>query len=116
VPVPVPAGNPEPAVKAAAAPTDEVREQAVIEPSEQKALGTVHFDFDGDAWVEVKDASGRMLHRQLDTAGSSVDIVGQPPFEFLVGNAAQVRMSYNGRPLDLKPYIDVTVARFSLEE
>ncbi len=116
VAVPVPAGNPEPAVKAAAAPTDGFREQAVIDPSEPKALGTVHFDFDGDAWVEVKDASGRMLHRQLDTAGSSVDIVGQPPFEFLVGNAAQVRMSYNGRPLDLKPYIDVTVARFSLEE
>jgi cytoskeleton protein RodZ len=115
-PVPVPTGNPEPAVKAAATPTSEVREQAVSDTSEPKALGTVHFDFDGDAWVEVKDASGRMLHRQLDTAGSSVDIVGQPPFEFLVGNAAQVRMSYNGRPLDLKPYIDVTVARFSLEE
>jgi cytoskeleton protein RodZ len=116
VPVPVATGNPEPAVKAVAAPAEETREQAVPEPSEQKGEGTVHFDFDGDAWVEVKDASGRMLHRQLDTAGSSVDIIGRPPFEFLVGNAAQVRMSYNGRPLDLRPYIDVTVARFSLEE
>jgi cytoskeleton protein RodZ len=116
VPVPVPTGNPEPAVKAAATVSGEVREQAVPDPSEQKSEGTVHFDFDGDAWVEVKDASGRMLHRQLDTAGSSVDITGRPPFEFLVGNAALVRMSYNGRPLDLKPYIDVTVARFTLEE
>jgi cytoskeleton protein RodZ len=115
-PVPVPTGNPEPAVKAAATAVEEAREQAAAEPSGQKRESTVHFDFDGDAWVEVKDASGRMLHRQLDTAGSSVDITGRLPFELLVGNAARVRMSYNGRPLDLKPYIDVTVARFTLEE
>jgi len=115
-PAPVHTGNPEPAVKAAATPAKEPQEQAAAEPSSATSESTVHFDFDGDAWVEVKDASGRMLHRQLDTAGSSVDIAGRPPFEFLVGNAAQVRMTYNGRPLELKPYIDVTVARFSLEE
>jgi cytoskeleton protein RodZ len=34
----------------------------------------------------------------------------------VVGNAEQARMTYNGRPFDLKPFIDVTVARFTLEE
>ena len=76
----------------------------------------LRFDFGGEAWVEVKDGSGRMVHRQLNPAGSRVDIQGQPPFDLVVGNAAQVRVHYNGRPIDLKPFIAVTVARFTLEE
>ena len=81
------------------------------------ANGSVlRFDFGDEAWVEVKDGSGRMVHRQLNPAGSQVDIEGQPPFDLVVGNATQVRVHYNGRPIDLKPFIAVTVARFTLEE
>ena len=76
----------------------------------------VHLEFGEESWVEVKDATGQLLHRQLNPAGSSVDILGQPPFSMVIGNAAQARMTYNGRPIDLKPFIDVTVARFTLEE
>lgn len=78
--------------------------------------GLLRFDFGDEAWVEVKDGNGRMVHRQLNPAGSRVDIQGQPPFDLVVGNATQVRMHYNGRPIDLKPFISVTVARFTLEE
>ena len=86
------------------------------EPSGPPAAGVLHFDFAGDSWVEVRDASGRAIHRQLNPAGSSIEVRGSPPFRLLVGNAAQTRMTYNGRPIDLKPFIDVTVARFTLEE
>ncbi|OJZ17909.1 MAG: helix-turn-helix domain-containing protein [Thiobacillus sp. 65-29] len=78
--------------------------------------GVLQLEFGADSWVEIRDATGRMLHRQLDTAGSSIEVRGEPPFDVVVGNAAQVRMTYNGRPIDLKPFIDVTVARFTLEE
>jgi cytoskeleton protein RodZ len=78
--------------------------------------GVLHLEFGGEAWVEIRDASGRMLHRQLNPAGSSVNIPGRPPFDLVIGNAAQARMTYNGRPIDLKPFIGVTVARFTLEE
>jgi cytoskeleton protein RodZ len=57
-----------------------------------------------------------MVHRQMDLAGSSADVSGQPPFSLVIGNAAQVRMTYNGRPIDLKPFIDIKVARFNLEQ
>ncbi len=76
----------------------------------------LHLEFGEESWVEIKDASGRTLHRQLNSAGSSANIQGQPPFDVLIGNAAQTRMTYNGRPIDLKPFIAVTVARFTLEE
>lgn len=80
------------------------------------AGSVIHLEFGGEAWVEIKDASGRMLYRQLNPAGSNVDIDGQPPFDVVIGNASQVRMTYNGRPIDLTPFIAVTVARFTLEE
>ena len=82
-------------------------------PTERSQL---HLEFGGESWVEIKDASGRILHRQLNLAGSSANIQGQPPFDVLIGNAAQARMTYNGRPIDLKPFVSVTVARFTLEE
>jgi cytoskeleton protein RodZ len=85
-------------------------------PGPAAANGVLHLEFGAESWVEIKDASGRMLHRQLNPQGSSVDVRGQPPFEVVVGNAEQARMTYNGRPFDLKPFIDVTVARFTLEE
>jgi cytoskeleton protein RodZ len=85
-------------------------------PVEAPVAGVVHLEFGDEAWTEIKDASGRMLHRQLNQPGSSIEVRGQPPFEMVIGNAAQARMTYNGRPIDLKPFIDVTVARFTLEE
>lgn len=94
-----------------AAPAD-----AVVPPAAAPATGLVHLEFGEESWVEVKDATGQTLHRQLNAAGSSVDLRGHPPFAMLIGNASQTRMTYNGRPIDLKPFIDVTVARFTLEE
>jgi cytoskeleton protein RodZ len=96
-----------------AAPAEAEAPAAVAPPVARSVL---HLEFGAEAWTEIKDSSGRMLHRQLNLAGSSVDIQGQPPFDVVIGNAAQARMTYNGRPIDLKPFIDVTVARFTLEE
>jgi cytoskeleton protein RodZ len=89
---------------------------APAEPKSAAVNSVLHLEFGDESWTEIKDASGRMLLRQLNPAGSSVDVRGQPPFDVLIGNAAQARMSYNGRPIDLNPFIDVTVARFTLEE
>lgn len=80
------------------------------------AQSSLLLEFGDESWVEIKDASGRILLRQLKPAGSRAEVEGQPPFDLLIGNAAQARLSYNGRPIDLKPFIDVTVARFTLEE
>lgn len=123
-----PSSVPPPVAASAAAPVPAAGTTAVAEttaaaaPAEvgapEKAAGesVLHIEFGGDAWVEIKDATKRVVHRQLNPAGSSVDIHGKPPFDVLIGNAAQARMTYNGRPIDLKPFIDVTVARFTLEE
>lgn len=76
----------------------------------------LRFQFDADAWVEVKDGSGSVLQRKMNRKGSALTLLGQPPFTLEVGNASKVRMSYNGRPHDLKPYSVGNVARFSLDQ
>ncbi len=111
-PAPVP-----PAVPEAASPSPvPVEASAPMVPETPAASGVLHIEFGEESWVEIKDASGRMLVRQLYPPGSSVDANGHPPFDVVIGNAGQARMTYNGRPIDLKPFIAVTVARFTLEE
>lgn len=104
-----------PAVPAAETP-ETPRQDETGMPEIPAINGVLHLEFGDESWVEVKDASGRMLHRQLNLAGTKADIPGQPPFDVVIGNAAQVRLTYNGRPIDLEPFIEVTVARFTLEE
>ena len=107
--------SPEVPPAASAGPAEPAAEAtAAADPA--SAGSALHLEFADDSWTEIKDASGRTLLRQLNHANSSVDVHGQPPFDMVIGNAAQARMTYNGRPIDLKPFIDGTVARFTLEE
>ena len=113
-PVVLPEAAPaEPAAVPPAAPADV---GAPATPVPGMAKGALHLEFGADSWTEIKDSSGNMLLRKLNTAGSSVDVSGTPPFNLVIGNAAQAKLTYNGRPIDLKPFVDVTVARFTLEE
>lgn len=114
-----PAGTGLPLEADTSAPASATPESVVPGPvvSEPPVVSSVvRLEFGDASWTEIKDATGRMLHRQLNQPGSSIEVRGQPPFEMVIGNATQAHMTYNGRPIDLKPFIDVTVARFTLEE
>ncbi len=118
VPTDISAAEPAASATVAVEPAavEPARVEAPAEPATPAVNSVMHLEFGEESWVEIKDASGRMLHRQLNLAGSSVDVHGRPPFDVVIGNAAQVNMTYNGRAIDLKPFISVTVARFTLEE
>jgi cytoskeleton protein RodZ len=73
------------------------------------------FRTEGEAWLEVKDGSGRMLISSLNPAGAERSVRGQPPFEIVIGNASSVRMTYDGKPVDLRPHTRVEVARLTLK-
>lgn len=75
----------------------------------------LQFVFDGDAWVEVKDKSGKVIFYQLNSKGSQQSVRGNPPFSLVIGNAAQVRLTYNDKPVDLAPHTKVDVARLTIE-
>jgi cytoskeleton protein RodZ len=74
----------------------------------------VQLEFLEEAWVEIHDADGKRLHAQLNAAGSAVQATGKAPLSFVIGNAQSVRLTVDGRSVDLTPYIKVAVARFTL--
>jgi cytoskeleton protein RodZ len=98
--VPAPAAKPAPLAAPAAAP-----------------VGVGHilrFSPALDAWIQVVDAKGKRFSK-LVRAGDAESFEGNAPFRLVVGEAAQVKLSYDGHPIDLTPYIGQKVARLTLE-
>jgi cytoskeleton protein RodZ len=77
--------------------------------------GRIRLEFDSESWVEIRDADGKTLMSQLNPAGSRRVIVGRRPLSLVIGNGAAVRLIYNDSPIDLKPYIQIEVARLTLK-
>ncbi|MEW5943610.1 MAG: RodZ domain-containing protein [Pseudomonadota bacterium] len=71
--------------------------------------------FSGDSWVEIRDKEGKKIFSQLNPGGTEQVVQGTPPFSLVVGSASNVRLTYNGKPVDLAPYVKVEVARLTLE-
>lgn len=108
----------EPAPAPAAAPVAPATADAPVPPVPPMAdVGgqRLQFVFDGDAWVEVKDRSGKVIFYQLNPKGSQQSVRGNPPFSLVIGNAAHVRLTYNDKPVDLAPHTKVDVARLTIE-
>jgi cytoskeleton protein RodZ len=72
-------------------------------------------EFLEDSWVEIRDANGKVLHSQINRSGSTLRVDGKAPLSFVIGNAQFVRLRFDGRSVDLAPYIRVSVARLTLQ-
>lgn len=105
--VSTPAGLPAPAV--ATAP---VTEKTV--PAKTAGPHSLRFEPAQDAWIQVVDGKGNRFSK-LVRAGGAESFSGEPPFRLVVGEAARVRMSYDGHVIDLTPFIGQKVARLTLE-
>lgn len=75
----------------------------------------VELEFSDESWVEVRDADGKVVFSQLNAAGSKASVEGDGPLSFVIGNAQSVRLTFDGRSVDLAPYTKVAVARFTLQ-
>ena len=84
-------------------------------PAKRKDIAELHFVFDAESWVAVRDGKDRLLFSQLNPAGTEYHLQAKPPLSVVVGNARGARLLYNGQPFDLAPHTQVEVARFTLE-
>ena len=73
------------------------------------------FIFDDKAWVEVKDATQKVIFAQNNPAGTRQLVVGKPPFDLVIGNAPGVQLQYEDKMIDLRPHTKVEVARLTVE-
>ena len=110
-PVPETASAPVPPLTAPA-PAEPL---ASVSAASSAANGTLVFSFSRPSWVEVRDRGGQIVFSQLNPAGSRREIVGQPPFALVVGNATHVTLQYKGKPVDLSQRSKDDVARLTLE-
>ena len=102
---------PEPVVVDAtgAAPVDGAPPVAAALPGADIVIST-----SADAWVEVLDAVGTRLYYNLVRPGNEVRLGGQRPYALVIGNTPAVRLTYDGRPVDLAPLARDGVVKLSL--
>jgi cytoskeleton protein RodZ len=109
-----PATAPETAVpEATATPSEPVAQ--VPQPTVVAGGKQLTFIFHGTSWVEVKDASQRIIFTGQFGPGSRQVVSGRPPFQIVVGNASDVELKYGDEPIDLAPHTRVEVARLTLK-
>lgn len=104
VPTPLPSPT-------APTPANVMEKPVAVKPA---GAHTLRFEPGQDAWIQVVDGNGNRFSK-LVRAGSMESFTGEPPFRLVVGEAARVRMSYDGHVIDLAPFIGQKVARLTLE-
>lgn len=75
----------------------------------------IRLEFELDAWVEVKDATDKILISKKYAAGSLVRVSGKAPLLVVIGNAKAVRLFDNGKKIKLDRYTTADVARVKLK-
>jgi cytoskeleton protein RodZ len=71
---------------------------------------------DQDCWADIRDARQVKLLYETVPAGRTVTLEGVAPVSIFLGNAAGVRLDYNGQSVDVGPYKRGMIARFTLGE
>lgn len=119
----VAAATPEPPTAASTAPIDASKgatetvaaattEAASVPAVAEAPLVLAFRDF---SWTVVKERGGRVVLSRMNAGGTTQAVTGTPPLDVVIGNAADVTMTWKGKLVDLGPYTRGNVARFALE-
>lgn len=66
------------------------------------------------SWTEARDRNGVILMSRMNPGGSTQTITGDGPLDLVIGNAADVTVTFKGARVDLVPYTRQNVARLTL--
>ncbi|TAM12232.1 MAG: helix-turn-helix domain-containing protein [Nevskiaceae bacterium] len=118
-----PAGTPIAAPAASAAPSAPVdgalppaaaaEADAVAAPAATES--NLELKFNASSWVRITDAKGTVLLSGTQHAGQSKSVTGVAPYALVVGNAHEVQVFYDGKPVAFTSYISPnSTARFAV--
>ena len=105
----VPVVQPAPAVVAESPPV------AAGETSAAPPYAGLRVEFDDRSWIEIRDATQKIVFVGEYPAGTRQNVDGKAPFQIWIGRASAVRVFMGERSIDLKPHTREEVARFNLE-
>jgi cytoskeleton protein RodZ len=102
---PAPPSNPQPAVPDAAAASTSAAPAASAASAEssRSAASGLRVLTRQDAWIEIRDGAGKVLHMGTVKPGAPLELTGPGPFVYTLGNATQVELEFAGKPVDLRP-------------
>jgi cytoskeleton protein RodZ len=109
-----------PATDRASAGTDS-QPAAAVEPAPapsqpmDEAGSILLVSFSGSSWVEVTDASGKVVVSQTAGAGEAIQPAGKPPFNVVIGDASRATVKVRGEAFDLAPVTRANIARFTVK-
>lgn len=91
---------------------------ASIAPMPQRPQAAVAGDltvsFNGESWVRVTAPDGSVIEQALLQSGQQRVFKSGQLGQAVLGNAQAIAVQYQGRPVDLTPYIRANVARFTV--
>ncbi|MFP3014521.1 MAG: cytoskeleton protein RodZ [Arsenophonus sp.] len=67
----------------------------------------VVISFNGECWLEVRDAKGKILFRGIKNAGQKLELKGELPYQFNIGIPANVKLIFKGNAIDLTRFIKI---------
>lgn len=118
-PAVVPAASPGIAVPSTMpAPTPAVTlpvSSAPVAASARPGAVAAEFSVSQLSWIEVQDKTGAILLSENLPAGTRRSVSGVPPLSVVVGNADGVKLTVNGKVVDLQSRTRNSVARLTLE-
>jgi cytoskeleton protein RodZ len=88
-----------------------------VESTTETAVNTngLYIAFTDECWVTVKDRNGRTLFNNIRRAGDTISVSGAEPLSVNIGRRSAVsQITYNGSAVDMTPFANRDVAKFSL--
>jgi cytoskeleton protein RodZ len=72
------------------------------------------FEFSGDCWMNLADATGENIAYGVKVNGRIMPVTGIPPFVVTLGAPEVVKIRYEGEPLDMSFLPSGRIAKFNL--
>lgn len=113
-PAPVTASSEADASEASIVTADSALAGEAASVSAAGGEGALVIEFSEDCWLRIRDAAGKNLAFGVRKAGETLTLDSGAPFNVLIGNVAGVTVRYKGEPVDLDPYREKNVAKFTL--
>ena len=91
-------------------------EKEAVKPETVAAIdGVVEFTARGPSWIQVRDASKKVVFERTLVKGEVTSVSGAPPLKVVVGRAEQVDVKVRGAQFDLASVAQSGVARFEVQ-
>ena len=78
--------------------------------------GALIISYEKDSWTDVRDANGKKLLYRTVKAGEKIALAGPAPLSLFFGFAQGVRVTFNGKEVDVPAHTRGVFARFTVGE